>query len=157
VRCHRRPFSHYVQWILRLARNLRVSCSATASLPNVEIHVGAEIASLAGDRVGGLTGVTFRNRVDGSERHCPLRHLFLFIGADPDAAWLTGCVETDEKGFIMTGKSVLTLETSQPGVFAIGDVRADSTKRVAAAVGEGAAVVAQIHALIAARSARREA
>jgi thioredoxin reductase (NADPH) len=130
VRCHRRPFSHYVQWILRLARNLRVSCSATASLPNVEIHVGAEIASLAGDRVG---------------------------GADPNAAWLTGCVETDEKGFIMTGKSVLTLETSQPGVFAIGDVRADSTKRVAAAVGEGAAVVAQIHALIAARSARREA
>jgi thioredoxin reductase (NADPH) len=127
------------------------------SLPNVEIHGGTEITSLAGDLVSGLSGVTFRNRAEASERHCPLRHLFLFIGADPNAAWLTGCVETDEKGFIVTGKSAFTLETSQPGVFAIGDVRAGSTKRVAAAVGEGAAVVAQIHGFMAARSARRDA
>ena len=128
-----------------------------AALPNVEIHVGTEIVSLAGSRTSGLTGVTLRNRVDGSECHCPLRHLFLFIGADPNAAWLAGCVETDDSGFIVTGKSVHSLETSQPGVFAIGDVRAGSTKRVAAAVGEGAAVVAQIHAMIAKNPTRREA
>ena len=125
-------------------------------LPNVEIHVGTEIASLAGDRVSGLSGVTFRNRADGSKRHCPMRHLFLFIGADPNTGWLQGCVDTDDKGFIVTGKSALPLETSQPGVFAIGDVRAGSTKRVAAAVGEGAAVVGQIHALLASRATRRE-
>jgi thioredoxin reductase (NADPH) len=66
-------------------------------------------------------------------------------------------VETDAKGFVVTGKGALPLETSRPGVFAIGDVRAGSTKRVAAAVGEGAAVVAQIHATIAKRSAREDA
>jgi thioredoxin reductase (NADPH) len=126
------------------------------ALPNVEMHVGCEIASLAGDRLMGLNGVAFRDCVSGSEHHCPLHHLFLFIGADPNAEWLAGCVETDGKGFIVTGKSALPLETSQRGVFAIGDVRAGSTKRVAAAVGEGAAVVAQIHALLANRSARRE-
>ena len=81
-----------------------------------------------------------------------MRHLFLFIGADPNAGWLQGCVETDDKGFIVTGRGALPLETSLPGVFAIGDVRAGSTKRVAAAVGEGAAVVAQIHSAIAERA-----
>ena len=84
----------------------------------------------------------------------------MFIGADPNAAWLSGCVAVDGKGFVITGvngsrahpgsRSALPLETSRPGVFAIGDVRAGSTKRVAAAVGEGAAVVAQIHTVLAA-------
>lgn len=83
-----------------------------------------------------------------------VRHLFLFIGADPNASWLRTCnVEVDDKGFVRTGGGELgcasavpyPLQTSVPGVFAIGDVRAGSTKRVAAAVGEGAAVVAQIH------------
>jgi len=120
-----------------------------AALANVEVHEGAEIASLEGDRKSGLTGATFRHRMDGSVRHRALRHVFLFIGADPNADWLRGCVETDEKGFIVTGKGALALETNVPGVFAIGDVRAGSVKRVAAAVGEGAAVVAQIHAMIA--------
>jgi thioredoxin reductase (NADPH) len=78
--------------------------------------------------------------------------LFLFIGADPNTDWLKDCVDTDDKGFIVTGGGARSLETSLPGVFAIGDVRAGSTKRVAAAVGEGAAVVAQIHALLAERS-----
>jgi thioredoxin reductase (NADPH) len=128
-----------------------------AASPNVDIHVGTEVASLTGDRVGGLSGVTFRHSADGAEHYRPLRHLFLFTGADPNAAWLAGCVETDAKGFIKTGQGALALETSQAGVFAIGDVRAGSTKRVAAAVGEGAAVVAQIHTLMAAGSARRDA
>jgi thioredoxin reductase (NADPH) len=123
------------------------------ALPNVEIHVGYEVSALEGDRAGGLTGATFRCRVGGASYHRALRHMFLFIGADPNASWLAGCVETDDKGFIVTGQGSLPLETSMPGVFAIGDVRAGSTKRVAAAVGEGAAVVAQIHSAIAAHAA----
>jgi len=77
--------------------------------------------------------------------------MFLFIGADPNADWAQDCVETDGKGFVVTGGGARSLETSRPGVFAIGDVRAGSTKRVAAAVGEGAAVVAQIHNMLAAQ------
>jgi thioredoxin reductase (NADPH) len=128
-----------------------------AALPSVEIHVGAEIASLEGDRSSGLTGVTFRRRVDGFIQHRALRHIFLFIGADPNADWLRGCAQTDEKGFIVTGTGTLPLETNVSGIFAIGDVRAGSTKRVAAAVGEGAAVVVQIHAMLASRSAKERA
>ena len=120
-----------------------------AALPNVEIHVGAEIAALEGDAATGLSAATFRYRADGALVRRELRHVFLFIGADPNAAWLRGRAATDANGFIVTGTGALSLETSIPGVFAIGDVRAGSTKRVAAAVGEGAAVVAQIHAKIA--------
>jgi len=123
-----------------------------AALPNVEIHVGTEIVGLEGDRQSGLSGATFRNTVNGTEHRCSLRHLFLFIGADPNADWVAHCVDSDERGFITTGTGSLPLETSVPGVFAIGDVRAGSTKRVAAAVGEGAAVVAQIHAMLAAQN-----
>jgi thioredoxin reductase (NADPH) len=128
-----------------------------AALCNVEIHVGAEVTALEGDRALGLTAATFRNRADGSICRRELRHLFLFIGADPNAGWLQGCAETDARGFVVTGRGALPLETSLPGVFAIGDVRAGSTKRVAAAVGEGAAVVAQIHAMMAKRSAKEVA
>jgi thioredoxin reductase (NADPH) len=103
----------------------------------------------------------FRKRATGATHTRPLRHLFLFIGADPNTSWLKRCVAVDNKGFVVTGansagrargnhRPVLPLETSRPGVFAIGDVRAGSTKRVAAAVGEGAAVVAEIHSVIAA-------
>ena len=125
-----------------------------SALSNVEIHIGAEITSLEGDRTSGLTAATFRHGADGSIQHRALRHIFLFIGAEPNADWLRGCAETDEKGFVVTGKGALPLETNVSGIFAIGDVRAGSTKRVAAAVGEGAAVVAQIHTLIANRSAK---
>jgi thioredoxin reductase (NADPH) len=127
------------------------------ALPNVEVHVGTEIAGLEGSRETGLTAATFRNRADGSIHRCELRHMFLFIGADPNAEWLQGCAETDGKGFVVTGRGARPLETSVPGVFAIGDVRAGSTKRVAAAVGEGAAVVAQIHAMIAERAEKESA
>ncbi len=120
-----------------------------AALPNVTIHVGSEVVGLEGDRTTGLTAAIFKDRATGATRRCALRHLFLFIGADPNAGWLDGCVDTDAKGFIVTGGSALPLQTSLPGVFAIGDVRAGSTKRVAAAVGEGAAVVAQIHMMLA--------
>lgn len=120
-----------------------------AELPNVEVHVAAEVVTLEGDETGLLSGVEIRHNADGSLHHRALRHLFLFIGADPNSDWLPGEVETDGKGFVLTGRGdrgAQPLETGMPGVFAIGDVRAGSTKRVAAAVGEGAAVVAQIHA-----------
>ena len=132
-----------------------------AALPNVELHTGTEVVALEGDEAG-LTGAMFRERATGATRSCSLRHLFLFIGADPNAAWLNGCVALDDKGFVITGcnsdrgagensRPVLPLETCRPGIFAIGDVRAGSTKRVAAAVGEGAAVVAQIHTVLTSR------
>ena len=116
------------------------------ALPNVELHIGKEVVGLDGDRANGLKGVTFRCRSTGSEHHCNLNHLFLFIGADPNTDWLDGCVALDNKGFVITGGDQRApLETSRKGVFAAGDVRRGSTKRVAAAVGEGAAVIAQIH------------
>ncbi len=127
-----------------------------AALPNVELHTGTEVVGLEGDESTGLTGAEFRERATGDVHTCHLCHLFLFIGADPNASWLDGCVAVDGKGFVVTGtrcphsnaRAPLPLETSKPGVFAIGDVRAGSTKRVAAAVGEGAAVVAQIHSVL---------
>jgi thioredoxin reductase (NADPH) len=129
-------------------------------LPNVELHTRTEVVGLQGDQTTGLTAAMFRDRDSDVIRICPLRHLFLFIGADPNTAWLGGCVAVDDEGFVITGpafsdgtsstdRPVLPLETSRAGVFAIGDVRAGSTKRVAAAVGEGAAVVAQIHSVLA--------
>jgi thioredoxin reductase/CRP-like cAMP-binding protein len=121
------------------------------ALPNVTIHIGSEIAAVEGDCQTGLTGVVFRDRKDGSTKGCAVRYLFVFIGADPNTKWLAGCVETDGKGFVVTGKGPLALETTRPGVFAIGDVRSGSIKRVAAGVGEGAAVVAQIHQALAAQ------
>jgi thioredoxin reductase (NADPH) len=132
------------------------------ALPNVTLHPRTEIVGLEGDGVSGLVGATFRCRTTGETHFCPLRHLFLFIGADPNAGWLEDCVAVDDKGFVVTGteftdgagssrRQALPLETSWPGVFAIGDVRAGSTKRVAAAVGEGAAVVSQIHSVLTAQ------
>jgi thioredoxin reductase (NADPH) len=126
-----------------------------SALPNVKLHMHCEVDAIGGDPETGLSSATLRNRLDRSSRQLPLHHLFLFIGADPNTGWLGEHVAIDAKGFIVTGQSFgtlrgvsrapLPLETSLPNVFAIGDVRAGSTKRVAAAVGEGAAVVSQIH------------
>ncbi|WP_288986188.1 FAD-dependent oxidoreductase [uncultured Sphingopyxis sp.] len=120
-----------------------------AALPNVEIHSGEELSGLEGDEAGNLAAATFRRAADGEARRYALRHLFLFIGADPNTGWARDCVTTDADGFIVSGAGSRSLETNRAGVFAIGDVRAGSTKRVAAAVGEGAAVVSQIHSLLA--------
>jgi thioredoxin reductase (NADPH) len=128
-----------------------------ASLPNVTLRTHSEITSLDGDDRS-LTAV--HCRTPEGPLVLETRSLFLFTGADPNTDWLQGCnVNVDSKGFVLTGaeahegrtEGVPALETSVPGVFAIGDVRSSSTKRVAAAVGEGAAVVAQIHGLLANR------
>jgi len=133
-----------------------------ASLPNVVLRPRTEITALDGD-AGGLSAVRYRTRDVNGEEHADvvaLRHLFLFVGADPNTEWLRSCqVRIDSKGFVLTGAAAgdqdhvpsHELESSVPGVFAIGDARSGSTKRVAAAVGEGAAVVARIHAYLASK------
>ena len=123
-----------------------------ASLPNVELLTQTEVTALEG-KPGALAAIRWRHMPSGRETRRPIRHLFLFIGADPNTDWLSASdVVLDEKGFVRTGADLgnghRPLETSRPGVFAIGDVRAGSTKRVAAAVGEGAQVVAALHAYL---------
>jgi thioredoxin reductase (NADPH) len=124
------------------------------SLPNVFVHPHSEIGRLDADESGLASVVLKRPLPDGTER-LDTRHLFLFTGADPNTEWLLTCgVQLDTNGFVLTGakgqNSTCDLGTSVDGVYAIGDARAGSTKRVAAAVGEGAAVVAQIHQMLAA-------
>jgi len=124
-----------------------------AALPNVEVLVQTEVCALEGQG-GLLEAIHWRHRSSGQQTRRPIRHLFLFIGAEPNTAWLSRSdVALDDKGFVRTGADLeqgrLPLETSRDGIFAIGDVRAGSTKRVAAAVGEGAQVVATLHAFLA--------
>jgi thioredoxin reductase (NADPH) len=121
-----------------------------AGLSNVEVITRAQVSALEG-RDGMLEAIRWRQAASGEEKRRPIRHLFLFIGADPNTNWLAGSgVALDAKGFVLTGGDRRLLETSRRGVFAIGDVRSGSVKRVAAAVGEGAQVVATLHAFLAA-------
>ena len=128
-----------------------------AASPNIAVLCDTEIVELLGTPDYGLRGVRWRNRRTGAEEERALAHLFLFTGADPAASCLSGCgIPVDEKGFIRTGADVgstermpLPLETGVEGVFAVGDVRCGSAKRVGAAIGEGAAVVAQLHTFFA--------
>ncbi len=125
-----------------------------ASLPNVTLHTRIELTALEGD--ARLERVHYRG-AGGIEGSMTGHHLFIFIGAEPNTGWLKTCgVSLDSKGFVLTGSDLaeagvqlIPLQTSVEGVFAIGDVRSGSTKRVASAVGEGAAVVAQIQSFLA--------
>lgn len=120
-------------------------------LANVEVITGAQVTGLEGEN-GMLQAIRWR-RGKSDEVRQPLRHLFLFIGAEPNTDWLAGSgVALDAKRFVLTGTGAgdrRPLETSRAGVFAIGDVRCGSVKRVAAAVGEGAQVVATLHGVLA--------
>jgi len=121
--------------------------------PNVDVVIGCEISALEG--AGGiLQAVSWRDRKSGTMTERPVRYLFSFIGAEPNTDWLAASgLKLDERGFVLTGDDVgedrLPMETSRKGVFAVGDVRACSVKRVAASVGDGAQVVAAIHAYLA--------
>ena len=121
-----------------------------AARPNVEVLTETTVTALEGQD-GVLEAIRCRSRRSGEEVRRAIRHLFLFIGADPNTDWLSGSgVTLDDKGFVRTdGDPGRPLQTSLPGVFAIGDVRSGSVKRVAAAVGEGAQVVAALHAFLA--------
>jgi thioredoxin reductase (NADPH) len=132
-----------------------------AGSPNIIVVLETEVVELLGTPEQGLQRVRLRNRRTRAEEEYATAHLFLFTGADPAASWLAGSgVPLDEKGFIRTGADVraterapLPLETGVEGIFAVGDVRCGSVKRVGAAIGEGAAVVAQLHAFLARRDA----
>jgi thioredoxin reductase (NADPH) len=129
------------------------------ALPNVELHTETELTRLVGDPAEGLQEVRWQSSRGEEEKH-PIRHVFLFIGAVPNTDWLIPCaVSVDSRGFVRTGEragqhpgvddevthGAVSLETSLRGVFAVGDVRAGSVKRVSAAVGDGASVAAQLH------------
>ena len=143
-------------WLIVRGRSLEASMSRylvdrIRGLENVTLVTEAEISGLDGSH-GTLEAVRWRLAA-GGEIERQIRHLFLFIGAEPNSNWLAGALKLDAKGFIVTGREAGStrqlLETSRDGVFAIGDVRAGSIKRVAAAVGEGAQVVAMLHAYLA--------
>lgn len=119
-----------------------------AAQPNITVHGRTELTELIGET--GLTAAVLRHRDTGAQETLYVQHVFLFTGAKPNTSWLGSCrVGVDDKGFVLTGTDAglpaHSLQTCIPGVFAIGDVRSGSTKRVATAVGEGAAVVAEIH------------
>jgi len=145
-------------WLVVSGRNLETSMSRylvdrIKGLPNVEIVTGCEVIGLEGS-AGLLQSIRCRHTGSDQETLRKLRHLFLFIGAEPNTDWLSGSgIALDAKGFILTGRDAgadrHALETSQSGVFAIGDVRSGSVKRVAAAVGEGAQAVAAVHTFLA--------
>jgi thioredoxin reductase (NADPH) len=166
-------------WVLVRGSSLEASMSRylvdrIRGLSNVEVLMQTEITGLEGHD-GSLEAIRWRQGAVEKEVRRPIRHLFLFTGAEPNTNWLSGSgVALDPKGFILTGTDLTgielsgielsgaestgatapsgrrPLETSRRGVFAIGDVRSSSVKRVAAAVGEGAQVVATLHAFLAA-------
>jgi thioredoxin reductase (NADPH) len=124
--------------------------------PNIELVFNAEVVGLEGDADGTLARVNWKSRLAPELMTLDVRNLFLFVGADPATGWLAGCgVKTDRAGFVLTGMpsdgngSVTPLETTVPGVFAVGDVRSGSVKRVGGAIGEGAQVVAALHGFLA--------
>ncbi len=146
-------------WLLARGPDLAASMSRylverIVGLPNVEVLTQTSVTGLEG-RDGMLKAIRWRRGASGKEVPLPIQHLFLFIGAKPNTDWLSGSgVALDPRGFILTGADTSEnrrpLETSRRGVFAIGDIRSGSVKRVAAAVGEGAQVVATLHAALAA-------
>ena len=122
-----------------------------AASPNIELMTETELVALSGPPGGGLESVRWLDRRAGRETEAQVRNVFLFVGADPATEWLEGCVALDKAGFVMTGVgaaesgTLSPLESSVAGVFAVGDARSGSVKRVGGAIGEGAAVVAAIH------------
>ena len=125
--------------------------------PNIELVFNAEVVALEGTPEVSLERVRWRSRLGGDENAVDIRNMFLFVGADPATGWLEGCgVLVDRGGFVVTGamckksgdQLASALETSVPGVFAVGDVRSGSVKRVGGAIGEGAQVVAALHGFL---------
>ena len=117
--------------------------------PAITIHYQTEIAKLEGD--DHLSCVTVVDRASGEEREIPARAAFIMVGAAPNTDWLSGLVALDDKGFVLTGADVergSPYETSHPGIFAVGDVRAGSVKRVASAVGEGSVAISKVWSFV---------
>jgi thioredoxin reductase (NADPH) len=126
-----------------------------AATANIEVLPRTELVALGGASGSHLERVRWRRMTTGEETELPIRNVFLFIGADPATQWLSGCgIALDTKGFVLTGSDdrkqrPLPLESNLLGVFAVGDVRSGSVKRIGGAIGEGAAVVSQLHVALA--------
>ncbi|HET7844831.1 MAG TPA: NAD(P)/FAD-dependent oxidoreductase, partial [Xanthomonadales bacterium] len=120
-----------------------------ASSSRITLHGYCEVCALDGDDY--LRKVAWRCSRDGAVTEVAAQNMFVMIGAEPNTAWLDGCVALDDAGFVVTGLDPASpYSTSLPGVFAVGDVRAGSVKRVASSVGEGSVVVHAIHRHLAA-------
>src|SRR5258708_15656818 len=135
-------------WMLVRGPSLAASMSKylidrIAAARNIELLTSTEIARLSGSPQTGLESVTWRNRDSGKAETRPIRHVFLFLGADPSTGWLESCdVAVDNKGFVTTGNALtLPLPPTVPVGFPTGDGRAASVTRLVAAIGEGAAEI----------------
>lgn len=121
------------------------------SHPRVTVRFGAEIAALHGDKR--LASVGIRDRATGEVTPVPATAAFIMIGAAPFTNWISGCIDLDDRGFVLTGADAGApgnpYATSCPGVYAVGDVRSGSVKRVASAVGEGSVVISAVHQFLA--------
>ena len=119
--------------------------------PRITLHTDSDIVGLEGR--GHLEFVTWLNRHSGETVRKPISSVFVMIGAEPNSGWVYGTVKLDEKGFVLTGGpwgfEATSFATSIPGIYAVGDIRADSVKRVASAVGEGSVVISNIHRYLA--------
>jgi thioredoxin reductase (NADPH) len=127
--------------------------------PNITLHTHTEIVGVAGHEH--LEEIRWRDATTGATTSHPMRHVFMMIGASPNTEWLAGCLALDRTGFLLTGSDLtpellatrgwplarapMLHETSLPGVFAVGDVRASSVKRVASAVGDGSVCIQLVH------------
>jgi thioredoxin reductase (NADPH) len=119
--------------------------------PRITLYTHSEIVRLEGQ--GSLEFVSWMNRESGQTVRKPISNVFVMIGAEPNSGWVYGTVKLDEKGFVLTGGpwgfEATSFATSIPGIYAVGDIRAESVKRVASAVGEGSVVISNIHRYLA--------
>jgi thioredoxin reductase (NADPH) len=119
------------------------------SSPKITLHPCTEVTGLAGEPL--LREVSWTNRESAVSETHPVGSLFVMIGAAPNSEWLDGCLELDAAGFVVTGRDTdgralsSTFATSLPGIYAVGDIRSGSVKRVASGVGEGSVVVQSVH------------
>jgi thioredoxin reductase (NADPH) len=143
--------SRYARCVRVLVRGPSLAASMSSYLisrleadPGIAIEYNSEVTSLEGGEH--LESVTIRNAASGQSRKVATRALFIMVGAAPNTEWLSGLVKLDDKGFVITGlgRPGSPFATSCPGIFAVGDVRAGSVKRVASAVGEGSVVISRV-------------
>jgi thioredoxin reductase (NADPH) len=163
-------FSRYAREVVMLVRGASLSITMSKYLiddiektPNIRVECGKQVAEVHGN--DHLEAISIACAETGTVEKVPAGYMFVFIGAEPRTEWLDGFIERDERGFILTGDALVhegkppktwtsdrppgLLETSRPGVFAVGDVRCGSIKRVASGVGEGSIAIQLVHQYLA--------